>query len=758
MFEDDKDRKLKQANDNVKYLESQLTPLVESNSKLKDSIHALQYYMEQRRLDFAHLLNYSKERPLKINLSDMVDVYEWLKKDIENYLEQIQELETENKMFKLFIQQQDEETRNQVGKFNDIILQHEQTISQQQEKINQEYLKNQDYQLQFKLEFEKKLETQENKYKDIIQLIEFEKEEISQKYNQLDDEYQQKLKKQKQELINQFDKQERQNQTEFIKQLKELNDQIQKLDIKNRQLLTEMQNVKQDNGILAQQCSQQQKNINKLNRQAENLLQTLKSAREEISALNFEKISLQNQIEQLKLQMDKQNKKEIELQSYIKNQRDQQLEIQNKLENQICESVNKIKDIISEIGKKDLFIKELSEANVKMEQLYQEKINKQRIKYEQMLYPDQSINTDLLLYKETMVQFDDTSIKEVIEDYEMIISHYAIQLENQTIKLKTLENSFQEKQAAIKLQFDQKAIKLAKDYEQKFVNESKKQKQKIEEINQQNQKELDSLKIKLDTEVEKLNLENQNKNQHYINEIQNLNNQINEDAKIIDQLNQLIIQLQDTTYQLKQSHEQQLEVLRNNHAIGKQQLTLAFEERFDKVNSELKTLQLEKESFDIVRIQDQKALNEGKKKIEQQQSIIMQIKEESKQQQQIISEQAYMMEQYQLQIQRLNEGIKQLQNEMENSKQVYNIFKNQSMIVHRQFDDSNLKSDIKKASNTSFKFSRTKQFTRQSNRPGLHNKSTNFVIQNGELQQLPKVRSTSTNQIRITPRQHSSYA
>lgn len=33
----------------------------------------------------------------------MIDVYHWLKKDIENYLTQIHDLETENSMFKMFI-------------------------------------------------------------------------------------------------------------------------------------------------------------------------------------------------------------------------------------------------------------------------------------------------------------------------------------------------------------------------------------------------------------------------------------------------------------------------------------------------------------------------------------------------------------------------------------------------------------------------------------------------------------------------------
>ncbi|CAD8150521.1 unnamed protein product [Paramecium octaurelia] len=757
MFEDDKDRKFKQANDNVKYLESQLTPLVESNSKLKESIHALQYYMEQRRLDFAQLLSYKKERHLQINLSDMVDVYEWLKKDIENYLEQIQELETENKMFKLFIQQQDEETRNEIEKLNATILKHEQTITKQLEQFNLEQKKNSDHQITLKLEFNKKLENQEIKFKDLIQLIELEKDEISKKYQQLDDEYQQKLKKQKQELVNQFDKQERQNQTEFSKQIKELNDQIQKLDIKNRQHLTELQNIKQDNGLLAQQCSQQQKSITKLNRQVENLLQTLKSNRDEITALNLEKTNLINQIESLKQQIEKLNKKEIELQQYIKNQRDQYAEQQTKFENLISEQETTIKEINSQIGKKELCIKELSDMNVKIDKTYQDKLNKQRIKYEQLLYPNKFINTDQLLYKETMIQHDDTAIKEVIEDYELMLSQYSNQLESQTIKLQALEKSFQDKLNALKLQFDQKAAKLAKDYEQKFLRESKQQKLQIEELTLLKQKELEAQKIKQNTELEKLNLEFENKTQHYVNQIQNLQNQANEDAKIIDQLNQLIISLQDNTYELKKSHEQQLEMLRSNHSIGKQQLTAAFEERFNKVNDELKKLQLEKESFEIIRIQDQKALNEAKKKIEQQQLTITQTKEESKQQQQVIGEQAYMMEQYQLQIQRLNELIKQLQQEVENSKQIYNIFRNQPTIMHRQSDDSHYKSDIKKAANTQFKFSRTKQVTRQSNRPALHNTSTTFILQNGaEQQQLPKVRSISTNQIRTTPRHHSS--
>ncbi|CAD8062085.1 unnamed protein product [Paramecium primaurelia] len=756
MFEDDKDRKLKQANDNVKYLESQLTPLVESNSKLKESIHALQYYMEQRRLDFAQLLSYKKERHLQINLSDMVDVYEWLKKDIENYLEQIQELETENKMFKLFIQQQDEETRNEIGKLNATILKQEHTIKKQLEQFNLEQKKNQDHQLTLKLEYDKKLENQEIKFRDLIQLIENEKDEISKKYQQLDDEYQQKLKKQKLELINQFDKQERQNQTEFSKQLKELNDQIQKLDIKNRQLLTEMQNVKQDNGLLAQQCSSQQKNITKLNRQVENLLQTLKNNRDEISTLNLEKTNLLNLIDSLKIQIEKQNKKEIELQQYIKNQRDQYIEQQTKFENQISEQEITIKEINSQLGKKELCIKELSDMNVKIDKTYQDRLNKQRIKYEQLLYPNRFINTDQLLYKETMIQHDDTLIKEVIEDYELMLSQYANQLESQTIKLQSLENSFQEKQNALKLQFDQKVAKLAKDYEQKFLRESKQQKLQIEELHLLKQKELEAQKIKQSNEIEKLNVEFENKTQHYVNQIQNLQNQSNEDAKIIDQLNQLIIQLQDNTYELKQSHEQQLEMLRNNHQIGKQQLTVAFEERFNKVNDELKKLQLEKDNFELIRIQDQKVLNEIKKKNDVQQTIIIQIKEESKQQQQVISEQVFMMEQYQQQIQRLNDGIKQLQQEVENSKQVYNIFRNQPTIMHRQSDDSHYKSDIKKSTNTQFKFSRTKQVTRQSNRPALHNTSTTFIIQNGEQSQLPKVRSISTNQIRTTPRHHSS--
>lgn len=39
----------------------------------------------------------------------MVNIYEWLQKDIHNYNAKIRTLETENEMFKLFIKESDDE-------------------------------------------------------------------------------------------------------------------------------------------------------------------------------------------------------------------------------------------------------------------------------------------------------------------------------------------------------------------------------------------------------------------------------------------------------------------------------------------------------------------------------------------------------------------------------------------------------------------------------------------------------------------------
>ncbi|CAD8131028.1 unnamed protein product [Paramecium sonneborni] len=125
--------------------------------------------------------------------------------------------------------------------------------------------------LQLKLELEKKKKIK----KQIIEIL----------FNQSN------LKKRKflQNISNQTTKfQERQDQTELAKQLKELNDLI----LKNRQFLSEIQNIKQDNMLLASYY--------------------------EISGLNIEQTNLLSQIEQIKQQIDELNKKKLSFTNTLK--------------------------------------------------------------------------------------------------------------------------------------------------------------------------------------------------------------------------------------------------------------------------------------------------------------------------------------------------------------------------------------------------------------------------------------------------------
>lgn len=82
-------RKVEILQQNIKHIESQVTPLNSENVSLKDHILATNFYIQQRCVDFQKLVKNTNQqgqtRELLKRLADLVTLYKLLDEDINEY-------------------------------------------------------------------------------------------------------------------------------------------------------------------------------------------------------------------------------------------------------------------------------------------------------------------------------------------------------------------------------------------------------------------------------------------------------------------------------------------------------------------------------------------------------------------------------------------------------------------------------------------------------------------------------------------------
>ncbi|KAM3128278.1 hypothetical protein pb186bvf_019635 [Paramecium bursaria] len=755
--------KLENAINNVRFLEQKIGPLSEDNQLLKSSIHALIYYMEERRRDFASLLqSKTPEREILIKIGDLNQVYEGLKEDIndlylglrdkDNFInslhiqikEQEQSFVTERETFKdkIKLLHEDKDNLRQAIQQNDLFVQtlreqHYREIQQKELEKDQVQAQNQQH-----------IRILQNEHQKVLESIKMHDEDQDKKLNEIKAEFQ--LQKDKMEL-------QQLSEIQYVRQ--ELQDKINQLDVRNRQNLTELQNSKQDQLVLNQNLTSAQKQINKYKKQLENQFNLTKQLKDEIIQLRIQKDDLLKQQDLLKIELDRQTKQHHEVQKRYQKSREQIDYLENEKISEQTKKQYEQKQLEQQIQGRNAQIQKLKEEMLNIQQYYQRQNIVQRVKYEKMIDSTRVVEENLLEFvmidKET--QFDDPVTKEKLAKLEQLTTELEAQLFNQKVLYDQQAIKFAQQQNQLKQQMELKVVRIMQDFEKQLKQESEKHKYQVEQLIILKQNDLAKKDLEHSQDRTSLIFHYENDIDKLKQQIKQLNEYLLHEKEQVAICNNTIVELQENLIIQRLDNEKDLKKQEENNQIQILQLQQIYNIKQQELNGTIQKLQQEIEDNKKNQTADQKVIGEMRKRIETLNGQVQATKEENRQLNSMLDNKEEVIDQSNSQLSRQNEVIKYLQIELENTKQVYNIFKNSSSIQPNKIqipDEYPIKGELKKILQyrVPSKDTNRQKYTR-SKRPLYSNISINLAQTVHQERSLPKIRSTSKNEdTRSSPR------
>ncbi|CAK55672.1 unnamed protein product (macronuclear) [Paramecium tetraurelia] len=633
--------------------------LVKENSILKDKVHKMKFLVE----DNLDILINELDQDLKQNASitDMSNVFLIIQQNIERWKNQINTLKNNTKILEAQLERlKEDEEQMKIQTLNDINIISEKKQQQIIDKDNVIVTLNQQVK-----DLQNQIEINKSKLQDQIlhgeELMKQHQQQLIQRVAQLDNEIIQ-IKQQHQfetqavmhnhEKDRKFFKEELDNQISLIEQ------KYKKYYLENQQFQEKYQKQVQQIKQLKQQRDNFEKQLDQQNQKIKSYIEELASERKNKAKENKQLQEQQELINQLQNKILIEEKRQQRLKEQIQQLQDQNQALLQKHNLEINQSNSHIAQLKREIEYKDIYI-------INQQSNFTQQILIQKVKYENILGNPVTIEGESQeqLTKEFSQQYDDEvqiqyvkGLEQEIKRQQGIILEKSQQNADLQVKFQKLQQSLiqqieqkvKETQYECKLQFN----KMQQEYENQREKMLSEHSYKINLLQQQLSYEVDKFKCELKELQQKIEL---------------LNKQIQEKEQIIIYLSE----------QLQQNKEQQskdktlAEANINNLQIAQKQQVEQLEKiHQQKLNDIISQLNLQTSQNEQLNQQYSQLLKNNQE-----------LRNESKEQKQSIQQYKIQCDKLskELQIQwdiakSLNDRIRQMQVELENAKQTYNIF------------------------------------------------------------------------------------
>ncbi|KAM3143191.1 hypothetical protein pb186bvf_004777 [Paramecium bursaria] len=641
----------------VKFMKDLVKPLHEQNNKLKTTIHDLNFKVEDQ---FEKLMmNFSEEQQFKSRTSERDYTMGVIKEKME---EQIQTIDQLGEQYK--ISQKDYEFQQQLfnqknEEFLNLKTQHEceymKIINESENQLNDIKLVNQKLQLQIK-DAEKKIQYQDNNIEKVIESRMFDKlKEMIQKSKW-------QMKKIYIKRMNASMKLQHEQEKKLLQE--ELDQQQYKIETKYKRAykqncLTEdqMVDLQKSNKSLKVEIVSQETQINQLKSQKMVIHQDLNKEKRERAMDNKQHKDNEQIINQYK-------ENENRLNRLTKRLEDQTLKNQKEYDQKLYEKKIEIQEQIEYIRQQYDSICQIQESILNQKAGYEEQLMIQKIKfYKQLGVPIDETNLQFLTHDFEQDYDDPVNIVYIsnLEKNQVTFQQKIQLLYDQIRQLnQDMTNLKEEQQTKYQLELENYKQKVQK--EQQALNTQ--QEEAITQIFEQNNLKLQDLEDQHDYEIKQI----QKSHQQLEQKLSEANLDIISKLKEIQEIKQDSIQRQ---YRLQQEIKQLEDKLEKQSSDYEKQKLFTFQEN-QKLTHNLQ-LQVEEKLTQITQLENQqhKLASQLQAKLHEIQELKQQIINYKK----ALELENQENKKLQDHIKTLQEKIRLLQLEVENSKIIYNIFR-----------------------------------------------------------------------------------